>query len=167
MLGNVCFTAWYPSYYGKEVLGDISGNSTKGNSAGGGGSGGSSEDGAVKSTRRDRDNPPMLDRLYVCPCCFKYSKELVTWWEHVRACERRGYVPGDKIYVHPKGTRTERVPAGSGHGKAGRKKKGDVNSNEKMVDTIVRDEGEWSLWEVDGEKEVVSIPTSNLSRSVI
>jgi hypothetical protein len=30
MFGHICFRAWYPSFYGKEVLGDISGNIVNG-----------------------------------------------------------------------------------------------------------------------------------------
>jgi hypothetical protein len=175
MLGDICFRTWYPSYYGKEVLGDISGNSSSAK-------GGQQQDGKTNGTttttvqgaakdsdnnnangaktssggrRGDRDNnPPMLDRLYVCPCCFKYSKELVTWWEHVRVCERRGFVPGQKIYVHPKGKRTVLVPSGQPVPKHGRGKRGGVG--QKMVEEVVQDEGEWSIWEVDGETDVVS-----------
>ncbi|KAJ4293012.1 SAS complex subunit [Collariella sp. IMI 366227] len=94
----------------------------------------------------------MLDRLYVCPCCFKYSKELVTWWEHVRWCERQGVVPGKKIYTHPKGRRTVLVPAGPAP-KQGRGKRGSIG--QKMIEEVVQDQGEWSIWEVDGETDVL------------
>lgn len=163
VLGNIFFRAWYPSYYGKEVLGDISSNSQSAKGGKGGKPGGTTgaqyhEDdtnGGKAHGRRDRDHPPpMLDRLYVCPCCFKYSKELVTWWEHVRACERRGFVPGEKIYVHPKGRRTVLVPSGPAP-KQGRGKRGST-AGQKMVEEVVQDEGEWSVWEVDGETDVVS-----------
>ncbi|GAB1317528.1 SAS complex subunit [Madurella fahalii] len=158
MLGNICFRAWYPSYYGKEVLGDISGNSTKGGQDGktnGTATYGAKDDNANAAQthgRRERDNPPMLERLHVCPCCFKYSKELVAWLEHVRMCERRGFVPGAKIYVHPKGRRTVMVPSGPAP-KQGRGKRG--NASQKMVEQVVQDEGEWSIWEVDGETDVL------------
>ncbi|KAK4038295.1 males-absent on the first protein [Parachaetomium inaequale] len=163
VLGDICFRAWYPSYYGKEVLGDISGNSTKGGkeAKNNGGLAAShhyheSKDdpnGAKTHGRRDRENhPPMLDRLYVCPCCFKYSKELVAWWEHVRWCERRGYLPGNKIYTHPKGRRTVLVPSGPAP-KQGRGKRGSVG--QRMVEEVVQDEGEWSIREVDGEEDVL------------
>ncbi|KAK4154377.1 males-absent on the first protein [Chaetomidium leptoderma] len=163
VLGDICFRTWYPSYYGKEVLGDISGgNSTKGGKDAK--STGTSvhhhheakddiNGGKAHGRRGDRDNhPPMLDRLYVCPCCFKYSKELVTWWEHVRWCEQRGIVPGKKIYTHPKGKRTVFVPSGPVP-KQGRGKRGSVG--QKMVEEVVQDEGEWSIWEVDGEDDVL------------
>lgn len=165
VLGDICFRAWYPSYYGKEVLGDNSGNSAKGGkdlkSNGNGTSaahhsheGRDDSNGGKTHGRRDRDHhPPMLDRLYVCPCCFKYSKELVTWWEHVRWCERRGVVPGKKIYTHPKGKRTIRLPPGPAT-KQGRGKRGSVG--QKVLEEVVQDEGEWSIWEVDGETDVVS-----------
>ena len=177
MLGDICFRAWYASYYGKEVLGDTSGSSTtkggkfaKTNGASAAvphhhphhhhhqPSSDAKDDagGAKAHGRRDRDNhPPMLDRLYVCPCCFRYSRELVTWWEHVRWCERRGVVPGNKIYTHPKGKRTVLVPAGPAP-KQGKGKRGSVG--QKMVEEVVQDEGEWSIWEVDGETDVVSEP---------
>ncbi|KXX76589.1 Males-absent on the first protein [Madurella mycetomatis] len=158
MLGNICFRAWYPSYYGKEVLGDIPGNSTKGGQDGkinGAATHEAKDDNANAAQthgRRERDNPPMLERLHVCPCCFKYSKELVAWLEHVRMCERRGFVPGEKIYVHPKGRRTVLVPSGPAP-KQGRGKRG--NASQKMVEQVVQDEGEWSIWEVDGETDVL------------
>ncbi len=154
VFGDICFRAWYPSYYGKDVLGDISGNSTKGNANAGNANGGSREDGEAKSaSRRDRDNPPILDRLYVCPSCFKYSKELVTWWEHVHACELQGSVPGSKIYVHPKGRRT--VPAQPFAPTRGPKKR-KIEPGAGATEKTVQDEGEWSIWEVDGAEDVVS-----------
>ncbi|AEO59991.1 histone acetyltransferase SAS2-like protein, partial [Thermothelomyces thermophilus ATCC 42464] len=154
VLGDICFRAWYPSYYGKDVLGDSSGNSTKGGketkSHGGGGGGG----GAKTHGRRDRDHhPPMLDRLYVCPRCFKYSKELVTWWKHVRWCERRGYLPGRLIYTHPKGKRTVLVAAGPAPKQGRGSKRGSVG--QRLVEQVVQDEGEWSIREVDGEQDVL------------
>ncbi|KAK4124321.1 acyl-CoA N-acyltransferase [Parathielavia appendiculata] len=166
VLGDICFRAWYASYYGKEMLSDFSGSSsTKGeNGAKTNGSRSASQqqhdhdgkpdsNGGTAHGRRDRDNhQPMLDRLYVCPCCFKYSKELVTWWEHVRWCERRGVVPGRKIYTHPKGKRTVLVPSGPPP-KHGRGKRGHVG--QKMVQEVVQDEGEWSIWEVDGQEDVL------------
>jgi hypothetical protein len=131
VLGNICFRAWYPSYYGKEVVGDTPKSS--------GGKGGA---------RKDRETSPVLDRLYVCPCCFKYSKELVMWWEHVRVCEAKASVPGRRIYVHPRRDGTVLIPVenNKGTGRRGREGKAEV----------VRDEGEWSIWEVDGEKDGVS-----------
>jgi hypothetical protein len=168
VLGNICFPAWYPSYYGKEVLGDHSSPSTastNGTSAQPQSQNGNhhhtttgSKDGAKGSHARSRE--PVLERLYVCPCCFKYSKELVPWWEHVRLCEAAAHVPGRKIYVHPKGRRTVQVPAPgpapapahNKHVKGG--KKGSVLP--KTVEEVVHDGGEWSIWEVDGEKDVVS-----------
>lgn len=153
VLGEICFKAWYPSYYGKEVLGDISGNSTKGGNTNGTKGGSKEEAGGKANHRKDRDNQPMLDRLYVCPCCFKYSKEIVPWWEHVRVCETREYVPGNRVYVHPKGRRIVRVPDTSAPRST--KKKG-RDSGLKSVEEVVEDRGEWSIWEVDGEKEGVS-----------
>jgi len=170
VLGDICFRAWYPSYYGKEVLGEGAGNHVnhtkggkdgRGGKPGGGpattnGTGGGCKDdtnGANAHSRRERDVQPILDRLYVCPCCFKYSKELVTWWEHVRVCERHGVVPGNKIYIHPKGQRTVRVPSGLPP-KPVRGKR--ASGGQRIVEEVVQDQGEWSIWEVDGAKDVVS-----------
>ncbi|KAH6847281.1 acyl-CoA N-acyltransferase [Chaetomium sp. MPI-CAGE-AT-0009] len=163
VLGDICFPAWYPSYYGKELLGGIPGSSTKsgkgtksnGHSTASLPNQGSKDgiNGATAHGRRERDNhPPMLNRLYVCPRCFKYSKELVTWWEHVRWCEQQGYLPGKKIYTHPKGKRTVMVPSGPAP-KQGRGKRGSVG--QRMVQEVVQDEGEWSIREVDGEDDVL------------
>lgn len=75
------FRAWYPSYHVKEIVGR-----------------------EVVEGKKE-----MLERLYVCCHCFKYSKELMAWLGHVRACERRfggelGMVPGRQIYTHGSGT---------------------------------------------------------------
>jgi hypothetical protein len=75
------FRAWYPSYHVKEIVGK-----------------------EVVEGKKE-----MLERLYVCNYCFKYSKELMNWVLHVRACERKdggalGVVPGREIYTHDKGT---------------------------------------------------------------
>ena len=148
VLGKLCFRTWYPSYYGKEVLGDVSGN------AKGGSKEGSQEQGKGTS-RKDRDQH-MLERLYVCPCCFKYSKELVAWWGHVKACEQRAYVPGNRIYVHPRGSRKILVQQDVNKGPAPKKRRGD--SGVRYVEALEQDEGEWSIWEVDGEEEGVSCP---------
>ncbi|KAK0713120.1 acyl-CoA N-acyltransferase [Lasiosphaeria miniovina] len=164
VLGNICFRTWYPSYYGKEVLGDTSANGTKGGKDAGhlttnGIDAGTSDDasgGAKGHGRRDRDNSLILNRLCVCPHCFKYSKELVTWWEHVRVCERRNFVPGKKIYVHPKGHHTVLVPSGPGPLPGPKPAKGKRGSaGQKLVEEVVQDEGEWSIWEVDGENNVL------------
>lgn len=157
VLGNICFKAWYPSYYGKEVLGDASSgnNGAKENKDGGGG-----KIGRIGGGKRAGLPPPMLDRLYVCPCCFKYSKELVTWWEHVRCCETSFEMPGRKVYTHPKGSRTaRRLFAGAEVTEKGRgrgRKKSDTAAAESAVNGVMKDEGEWSVWEVDGEKDRVS-----------
>jgi len=154
VLGDICFRAWYPSYYGKEVLGDISGNSAKSNANAGNANAeiGVQDGGAKTFSRKERDGHPILDRLYVCPCCFKYSKELVTWWEHVRACELKGRIPGEKIYIHPRGKRVLTAHAGQPP-RGPKKKKGDPGTNTTQ---LLQDEGEWSIWEVDGGQDVVS-----------
>ncbi|KAK5661751.1 hypothetical protein OQA88_9852 [Cercophora sp. LCS_1] len=160
VLGDICFSAWYPSYYGKEVLGDTSSahHTTKGAKVipVANGTGGSKDDisGGKAHGRRDRDNPPVLDRLYVCPVCFKYSKELVAWREHVRACEERGHIPGTKIYVHPKGCRKVPVPSGP-TAKSGRGKRPSGGQKIAVEEVIQQDEGEWSVWEVDGAEDVL------------
>ncbi|KAI1207634.1 acyl-CoA N-acyltransferase [Annulohypoxylon truncatum] len=165
VLGDICFKAWYPSYYGKEVLGDIS-NTNNANAGGKDRQGSKDRDGGGKIGGRigggKRNPPPMLDRLYVCPCCFKYSRELVMWWEHVRCCERTFRMPGTKVYTHPKGKRTVRTTvagAASGSVEKGRgrgRKRSDADAStgvSAIVEKVVMDEGEWSVWEVDGEKD--------------
>jgi hypothetical protein len=131
-LGDICFKTWYPSYYSKEVLGDTSGNPglrEQGNGAKIGGG--------------KKEKEAVLDRLYVCPCCFKYSKELVSWTEHVNYCQSLAYVPGTKVYTHPKQTARAKRPARN--------------------DGLATDKGDWSVWEVDGERDAVSpIPIQSL-----
>ncbi|ROW09879.1 hypothetical protein VPNG_06338 [Cytospora leucostoma] len=162
VFGNVCFSTWYHSPYGTEALGEISGNSVKASHSNGSTShdGGTSiKEEATNNTTSRKSKEDKLDRLYVCPCCFKYSKELVPWWQHVHLCERRNYIPGEKIYTHPKGrqTRQVQVPAGAPSAVAafkgpGRKKKGS-DPAVQVVEQTVEDQGEWSIWQVDGEKE--------------
>ncbi|KAL7919005.1 acyl-CoA N-acyltransferase [Trichoderma austrokoningii] len=147
VLGNLCFRTWYPSYYGKEVLGATSGN------AKGGSKDGLGETGGKAPAKKEKDGTPMLERLYVCPCCFKYAKELVAWWGHVKLCQQRAHVPGKKIYVHPKGRRMVYVAQDGSRGPGQKKRRGEGNI--RYVEEIVQDEGEWSLWEVDGEQDVL------------
>lgn len=152
VFGNICFSTWYHSPYGTEALGDVSGNSVKsGNSNGPPSQDGNGKDDGTGNPASRKTKEDRLDRLYVCPCCFKYSKELVPWWQHVHQCERRGYVPGEKIYTHPKGHQARQAaatgapPAPKGPGARKRK------AAETAEDTVVEDQGEWSIWEVDGE----------------
>ena len=158
VLGKLCFRTWYPSHYGKETLGE--GQSSTLGKAGGQTAGDAAAandvtNRAASKKDRDRDHHPprLLERLYVCPACFKYSKELVPWWGHVKLCEKKGYVPGRKIYVHPKGRRRAVMPVEGGLGPGQRKKR--VESGARQAE-IVQDEGEWSIWEVDGEHGGVS-----------
>lgn len=144
VFGRTCFKAWYPSYYGKDVLGDVPTHVGGANAKIGGG-------------KRD---PPMLDRLYICPCCFKYSKDMMPWRKHVRCCETKAFVPGTKVYTHPRHSTsvakprtrsTSPSPVVTAKGKG--KSRGD-NSNQP-VDGPTPNEGEWSVWEVDGERDKV------------
>ncbi|KAI1073981.1 acyl-CoA N-acyltransferase [Whalleya microplaca] len=176
VLGNIIFKAWYPSYYGKDVLGDGTGNAGgKDERAGGSKDNHNNQNRGGAKIGGGKREPPVLDRLYVCPCCFKYSKELVLWWEHVRCCERRGAVPGVKVYTHPRGsrTRTVRVPAaaaaavdptaasvvpppvGTGKGKGRKAKNNNAGAGVVTAEETVSDLGEWSVWEVDGEKDIL------------
>ncbi|KAK4161822.1 males-absent on the first protein [Cladorrhinum sp. PSN259] len=157
VLGDICFRAWYPSYYGKDVLGDSSHTNHHNSTTSGAQDESHGSNGGKAHHHGRRDQPPMLERLYVCPCCFKYSKELVSWWEHVRLCERKAFVPGRKIYTHPKGSRTVLKPsnpntvphkAGPGRGKK-------ASQTPAMVEEVVHDQGEWSIYEVDGETDVL------------
>ncbi|RYC53817.1 hypothetical protein CHU98_g12392 [Xylaria longipes] len=146
VFGNTCFKAWYPSYYGKEVLGDVPAG------MGGGGAGGNAKIGGGK---RDQ---PILDRLYVCPCCFKYSKEMVPWWKHVQYCEKKAFVPGTKVYTHPRHSKTVRRPhanstSASPTGTAKGKGKSKSDNGDQPAGVAMVNEGEWSVWEVDGEKD--------------
>ncbi|KAH6891275.1 acyl-CoA N-acyltransferase [Thelonectria olida] len=149
VLGNICFRTWYPSYYGKEVLGDISGHSGK---TGSKDTGGKDQTGGKAASRKERDHLPVLERLYVCPCCFKYSKELVAWWRHVRVCEGQAHVPGRKIYTHPQGRRKVLIPHdGKVPAPGAKKRRGE--GGVKYIEEVIQDEGEWSIWEVDGEQD--------------
>ncbi|KAG6010573.1 hypothetical protein E4U21_005926 [Claviceps maximensis] len=145
VLGNLCFRTWYPSYYGKEVLGDASGNARNGSCGKEG-----SQDTSSKHSKKDKEAQPMLERLYVCPSCFKYAKELVAWRGHVRICERKRSIPGKKIYIHPRGRRKVLIAYDSGKGSGPKRRRGD--GGVRYTEEIVQDEGEWSIWEVDGEK---------------
>lgn len=155
VFGNVCFSTWYHSPYGTEALGELSGNSVNANGVNGIQDGGSKEEAMSNPNRKTKEE--RLDRLYICPSCFKYSKELVPWWQHVHQCERRGYVPGRKIYTHPQ-VRTRPMPTngtpatGAAHKGTGRKRKAS-DAAPYTFEQDAENQGEWSIWEVDGEEE--------------
>ncbi|CAI4220244.1 unnamed protein product [Parascedosporium putredinis] len=149
VLGNICFKTWYPSFYGKEVLGEPSSRSD------------AAAPGGKNHPRRERDPSPILDRLYVCPSCFKYSKELVMWLEHVRVCEVKEFVPGRKIYTHPKNSgRPALVPVETNVKGGVKRRRGDAAA--APVPQAVQDDGEWSIWEVDGEKDVLFLDNKSV-----
>ena len=148
VLGDLCFRTWYPSYYGKEVLGDMSSNAR-----GGAGSKDAANEAAGKTAPKREKDQPMLERLYVCPSCFKYAKELVAWRGHVRLCERKHHIRGNKVYTHPRGRRKVKVPLDA-KGPGQKRRRGEGHA--RFTEEVVQDEGEWSIWEVDGEKDVVS-----------
>ncbi|KAJ4387742.1 SAS complex subunit [Gnomoniopsis smithogilvyi] len=133
VFGNVCFSTWYHSPY----------------------DGGNKEEALANPNRKTKEE--RLDRLYVCPCCFKYSKELVPWWQHVHQCERRGYVPGRKIYTHPQGQARSiptngAAPTTAVTKGAGRKRKAS-DATPYAFEEEAEYQGEWSIWEVDGEED--------------
>lgn len=71
IFGDVSFKAWYPSWYPKEIIGEV------------------------------KEGPPggiVVDELYVCARCFGYSKQLEEWVRHCRCCEKT--VPGQMVYTH-------------------------------------------------------------------
>lgn len=156
VFGTVCFSTWYHSPYGTEALGEISGNSVKVTTANGVQDAGSKEEGALSLTTK-KAKEDKLDRLYVCPCCFKYSKELVPWWQHVHFCERRGYIPGEKIYTHPKHRPTKQAADNptTAHKGPGRKRKHSDVPVDAIAESATADDGEWSIWQVDGEKDIL------------
>jgi hypothetical protein len=76
-------------------------------------------------------------------------------------CEQRGFVPGQRIYVHPKGQST--AQAKMAKPVRGRPRKG-TDPSAKAAEEVSEEEGEWSIWEVDGEKDVVSLSPDQYSR---
>lgn len=163
VLGKLCFRTWYPSYYGKEVLGDTTGNIRAATIKDGildaakpQTSSQSQSQSSSTTTKKDKDNQLVLERLYVCPSCFKYAKEIVAWWGHVSACEKKGHVPGTKVYSHPRGKRKIFVAQDGSKASAPGPKKRRGEGGVKYTEQVVQDNGEWSIWEVDGEVDGVS-----------
>ncbi|RDA90556.1 hypothetical protein CP533_5677 [Ophiocordyceps camponoti-saundersi (nom. inval.)] len=146
VLGNLCFRTWYSSQYGKEVFdhNNNNNNSHNNNNTNSNNVNNSNSNTQATTSSSKREPQRMLERLYVCPCCFKYARELVAWRGHVRLCERRRHVPGSKIYVHPR-TRRRREEGKDSVVKRRRA--------ESCADQLARSEGEWSIWEVDGDKD--------------
>ena len=62
VLGDIWIAPWYPSFYPEELVGAERGA------------------GAAGAT---------LERLYVCPYCFKYTTQLVPYRGHVELCQYR------------------------------------------------------------------------------
>jgi hypothetical protein len=69
-------------------------------------------------------------------------------------CERKTHIPGRKVYVHPRGRRKILIPHDN---KTSGPKRRKGEGNIRLVEEIVQDEGEWSIWEVDGEKDGVRV----------
>ncbi|KAI2616861.1 acyl-CoA N-acyltransferase [Hypoxylon sp. NC1633] len=200
MLGRTTFKAWYPSYYGKEVLGSIPNNASsvgaKDNSTGGAGAIMNKMGGGSKRTALPQ---PLLDILYVCPLCFKYSRELDSYHEHTLCCSATFEMPGCKVYTHPKGQppqikgvsaketvgeyvaklmakviaearATATATNAEGRPRKEKEKRDDVVPRAKAKanadadadgvaplgeNLMATQEGEWSVWEVDGEKDAL------------
>jgi hypothetical protein len=79
---------------------------------------------------------------------------LVAWCHHIHVCERKTQIPGRKVYIHPRGRRKILVPHDN---KTSGPKRRKGEGNIRLVEEIVQDEGEWSIWEVDGEKDGVRL----------
>jgi hypothetical protein len=143
VLGDISFRAWYPSYYTKEVLADVSSNA-----------------GYAKIGGGKKDKESMIDLLYVCPCCFKYSNQLVPFRQHVKLCERTWQVPGTKIYTHPRAKPGIKSPLAGPRLDAG-KKKASAHAAPAASPSQLTAVGEWSVWELDGENDGVSQALNN------
>ncbi len=144
-----------PSYYGKEVLGDISGNGGRG--VGGGGNtqpvSDNRDDSAAKAQgRKDKDSQPILDRLLCVSMLFQVLKRIGYL---VGACARlreAGLCAGEEDLHPSKEDRYEaRRERDCAEGPTG-------ETWEYWRESHPRGDprrGEWSIWEVDGEKDVV------------
>lgn len=169
MLGNLCFDTHYLSYYRNDMLGDKSSKSKGGKAASHDltlpnmrvaspadtdprkyGTRGAKDDEA-KASGRARDALARLERLYVCPCCFKYSKELMAWCIHMRLCIENQKVPGEKVYIHPRGM--SKIPIQSSQTPS---KRGGMGRKilEVEYEEVVTN-GEYSIWEVDGDENTL------------
>ncbi|KAL3419644.1 histone acetyltransferase [Phlyctema vagabunda] len=106
IFGEVAFKAWYPSYYPATILIEAAATASVSVISGGGSQ---PNNHAHKTRPGDGDSIDVgkgivVQRLYVCPRCFAYSREVVEWWRHVKACEesKGKRMPGRKVYVHDK-----------------------------------------------------------------
>ncbi|PQE19331.1 histone acetyltransferase protein [Rutstroemia sp. NJR-2017a BVV2] len=148
VFGDICFKSWYSSWYPREIIGMNhgaggagelggghvgSGGVTKGNKSGNGKGNGKGSAGAAASATQ-------VERLWVCGWCFAYSLSKGEMGVHREVCRRRVEgPPGRRIYVH-----------------AERSGDGDEVGDGDGMDREGEEKGEWSVWEVDGEEEVVS-----------
>ncbi|KAI9753614.1 MAG: hypothetical protein M4579_005078 [Chaenotheca gracillima] len=95
VLGDLLFETWYGSFYPDELVsGGAAGGraSAVGQPAGGGG--------AAKAAGAGGGDV-VVERLYVCRWCFRYSRELMPYMGHVKMCpEKEEGPPGFMIYSH-------------------------------------------------------------------
>ncbi|KAI0487106.1 acyl-CoA N-acyltransferase [Xylaria cf. heliscus] len=84
---------------------------------------------------------------------------MVPWWKHVQYCEKKAFVPGTKIYTHPYHSKpvsksnTSSVATSPTSTAKGKEKSRPNHSDQPAASVAIVSEGEWSVWEVDGEKD--------------
>ncbi|KAF8852373.1 acyl-CoA N-acyltransferase [Acephala macrosclerotiorum] len=82
ILGDIKFDTWYPSWYPKEIIGEK----------------------ALSLAEEGKGTGIVVDKLYVCSCCFKYSKKFGPYVKHWELCKKKGpNIPGKEIYVQLRG----------------------------------------------------------------